>query len=100
MMDGNCPRASDRVRYAARLLVLRGDKAWLVTVRDLSTGGCGVFRPDKCDLEAEQIVQLFFLIEDNAPAVSVSARVARVTARQIGFEYHEPQAVPPSAAPR
>lgn len=93
-------RAGERVPYAARLLVVHANQAWFAAAHDLSEGGCGVFRPDDCDLEAEQVLRLFFLTDDNAPAVPVLARVAWATTRQIGFEYHEPQAIPPCRTPR
>jgi hypothetical protein len=80
-------------------MVVRGESAWFVELHDLSPGGCGIFRPDDCTLEEEQIVRLFFYYQDNAPAVIVPARVARVTETQIGIEYHEPQAIPPGGKP-
>ncbi len=98
--DPSAPRAAERVPFAARLMVVRGSAAWFVDLLDLSEGGCGVFRPDGCTLEEEHVVHLFFYMQDNAPAVMVPARVARVTDRQIGFEYHDLQAVPPVAKTR
>lgn len=92
-MDENS-RWSNRVPYAARVVVMREDQAWVGEVTDLSEGGCGLFRPADCDLEVAQIVRLLF-IEDTGPAVVVDARVARVENGSLGFEYHEIQAVPP-----
>lgn len=98
-MTADMPRRSaDRVPFAARVVVVRGDCAWFVDLLDLSPGGCGVFRPERCGLEEEQVVRLFFHERDNSPAVCVPARVARVGATRIGLEYHEPQAIPPVAA--
>lgn len=93
-MDAN-NRFSDRVPYAARMMVIRGQQAWLGEAKDLSEGGCGLFRPDECALEVAEIVQLVFF-EEPGPAVVVDARVARVEPGSLGFEYHEPQSVPPS----
>lgn len=93
-MDANNHRFSDRVPYAARVMVIRGPQAWVGEVVDLSEGGCGLFRPDACDLEVAEIVQLVFF-EEPGPAVLVDARVARVENGSLGFEYHEPQSVPP-----
>jgi len=96
-MDANNHRFSDRVPYAARVMVIRGPQAWVGEVVDLSEGGCGLFRPDECDLEVAEIVQLVFF-EEPGPAVLVDARVARVENGSLGFEYHEPQSVPPVRA--
>lgn len=99
MTDPTPPRAAVRVPFAARLMVVRGTIAWFVDLLDLSEGGCAVFRPEGCTLEAEQVVHLFFYTQDNAPAVLVPARVARVNAWQVGFEYHELQTIPPGDKP-
>jgi hypothetical protein len=93
-MDPNDHRFSDRVPYAARVMVICGQQAWLGEVKDLSEGGCGLFRPASCTLDVAEIVQLVFF-EEPGPAVVVDARVARVENGSLGFEYHEPQAVPP-----
>jgi hypothetical protein len=93
-MDPNDHRFSDRVPYAARVMVICGQQAWLGEVKDLSEGGCGLFRPAACSLDVAEIVQLVFF-EEPGPAVVVDARVARVENGSLGFEYHEPQAVPP-----
>lgn len=92
-MDAN-NRSADRVPYAARVMLLREDSAWLGEVKDLSEGGCGLFRPSDCDLDVAEIVRLVFF-EDAGPAVVVDARVARVENGSLGLEYHEPQQVPP-----
>jgi hypothetical protein len=94
-MDPNDHRFSDRVPYAARVMVICGQQAWLGEVKDLSEGGCGLFRPASCTLDVAEIVQLVFF-EEPGPAVVVDARVARVENGSLGFEYHEPQAVPPA----
>jgi hypothetical protein len=94
-MDANYHRFSDRVPYAARVMVIRGQLAWLGEVKDLSEGGCGLFRPDECGLEVADIVQLVFF-EEPGPAVVVDARVARVENGSLGFEYHDTQSVPPA----
>ena len=57
-MDPNDHRFSDRVPYAARVMVIRGAQAWLGEVKDLSEGGCGLFRPAECALDVAEIVQL------------------------------------------
>ncbi len=100
MTDSIPPRAAERVPFAARLMVVRGTVAWFVDLLDLSEGGCAVFRPEGSTLEEEQVVHLFFYMQDSAPAVMVPARVARINDRQIGFEYHESQTVPPTAKSR
>ena len=94
-MDDNA-RWSARVPFAAKVMVLRDDRAWVGAVTDLSEGGCGLFRPAECSLEVAEIVRLVFFDENEAgPAVVVDARVARVENGSLGFEYHEAQAVPP-----
>jgi hypothetical protein len=94
-MDANA-RWSDRVPFAAKVLVLREGEAWVGEVTDLSEGGCGLFRPADCTLEVAEIVRMVFFDDiDPGPAVVVDARVARVESGSLGFEYHEPQSVPP-----
>ncbi len=88
-------RDSLRVPYASKVLIQHGDLAWASDVLDFSEGGCGVFRPAGCLLRIGNVAQLFFF-EGSGPAVRVSARIARITERHIGFEYHEPQAIPPT----
>lgn len=92
-LDENA-RWSDRVPFAARVMVLRDDDAWVGEVTDLSEGGCGLFRPDQCNLEVAEIVRLVFF-DETGPGVVVDARVARVENGSLGFEYHEVQSVPP-----
>ena len=95
-MDANA-RWSDRVPFAAKVMVLRDDQAWVGEVTDLSEGGCGLFRPSDCTLEVAEIVKLVFFDDIQAgPAVVVDARVARVEDGSLGFEYHETQSVPPA----
>jgi hypothetical protein len=93
-MTDDDKRFDDRVPFAAELLVVRDDAAWRAELTDLSAGGCGAFRPADCDLEEDALVRLFFLAGPGR-AVAVDARVARDDPRRIGFEYHEPQAIPP-----
>ncbi len=87
-------RAGMRVPYAIQVMLLVDDQAWVADVLDLSEGGCGVFRPPGCLLRVGMVVTLFFF-EGAGPTSLVSARVARITERHIGFEYHEPQSIPP-----
>ena len=95
-MDAN-NRWSDRVPFAARVMVLHEDRAWVSEVKDLSEGGCGLFRPEGCHLDVAEVVQLVFF-DEPGPAVLVGARVARVQEGLLGFEYHDPQQVPPVRA--
>lgn len=88
-------RTSHRVPFAIQVMIVHGDLAWAADVLDLSEGGCGVFRPDGCLLQEGNVAQLLFF-SGTGPAVSVSARIARVTERHIGFEYHDLQTIPPS----
>lgn len=93
--DLNNPgRDSFRVPYAAMVMVVRDADAWVCQLQDLSSGGCGVFRPSQCTLQEADIVRLYFY-EEVGPAVAVNARVARVEDTSLGFEYHELQDVPP-----
>ncbi len=91
----NDRRTGDRVPFAIQVMIVHGDRAWVADVLDLSEGGCGVFRPGGCLLQEGNVAQLLFF-SGTGPAVSVSARIARVTERHIGFEYHELQTIPPS----
>jgi hypothetical protein len=88
-------RFADRVPYAAQVMVLRDNDAWVGEVKDLSEGGCGLFRTPDCDLDVAEVVLLVFF-EGPGRAVSVPARVARVSSGSLGFEYHEPQTIPPT----
>jgi hypothetical protein len=88
-------RAGDRVPFAIQVMVVLDELAWAADVLDLSEGGCGIFRPQGCLLREGNVARLLFF-QGPGPAVSVSARIARVTERHIGFEYHELQTIPPS----
>jgi hypothetical protein len=88
-------RAGDRVPYAMQVMILSGEHAWAADVLDLSEGGCGVFRPAGCLLQEGNVARLLFFAGPG-PAVPVSARIARIGERHLGFEYHELQAIPPS----
>jgi hypothetical protein len=89
-------RDGDRVPYASRVMIVRGESAWFAQLLDMSEGGCGVFRPEGCTLLEDDVVRLFFYQEQETTAVIVTARVARVSDDQIGIEYHDPQTVPPA----
>ena len=94
--QGTARRDSDRVPFAAQLLVLHAGRGWFVNLYDLSAGGCAVFRPADWSPQVDDLVQLFFR-RNQGPANDVAARIARVTATLVGFEYHDPQPVPPCA---
>ena len=94
--DAHDKRFSTRVPYAMQVLVLRDGDAWVADVLDLSEGGCGVFKPANCDLQEGNVADLYFFAGAGR-AVKVSSRIARVTDRHVGFEYHEWQSVPPGA---
>jgi len=90
-------RDGDRVPFASRVMIVRAEAAWFAQLLDLSSGGCGVFRPDGCVLHEDEVVRLFFYQDGETAAVIVPARVARMDEGRIGFEYHDPQTVPPSS---
>jgi hypothetical protein len=96
-MDEAEQRWGERVPYAAYILVTHGERAWLAQTQDLSEGGCGIFRPVGFALEVAELARLHFLGRPG-PVHVVGARVARAEATSIGFEYHEPQTVPPGGA--
>jgi hypothetical protein len=96
--DAGDRRDTDRVPFASRVMVVRGNTAWFAQLLDLSAGGCGVFRPADCDLAQDELVRLFFHQDDGAASVNVQARIARVDGNRIGIEYHEPQSLPPTRA--
>lgn len=91
-------RDTGRVPFASRVMIVRGETAWFAQLLDASSGGCGVFRPDGCVLQEDEVVRLFFYQDGETAAVIVPARVARVSDTRIGIEYHEPQDIPPSPA--
>jgi PilZ domain len=88
-------RTGSRVPFAAQVMFLVGERAWFADVVDLSEGGCGVFRPKQCAVAVGNVARLCFFQSAGVPAVVVSARIARLTDRHVGFEYHELQSVPP-----
>ena len=90
-------RLADRVPSAARVMIVHTKSAWFAELIDLSEGGCAALRPAGCELEAEALVRLFFY-DGGGPAVVVAARVARIDCERMGFEYHEPQSIPPASA--
>ena len=92
-------RWGERLPYAARVMVVRGESAWYAQLHDFSDGGCGLFRPADCTLELDDVVRLFFY-SDTHPVVIVTARVARITETQLGLEYHKPQSIPPTPPAR
>jgi hypothetical protein len=81
--------------YGLQLVVVHERAAWRTQLRDVSEGGCGAARPADCDLEIGLLVRLFF-IDAPGRAIGIDARVARDDSRSLGFEYHEPQSVPPA----
>jgi hypothetical protein len=93
-------RDGNRVPYASRVMIVRAESAWFAQLLDLSTGGCAVFRPDGCVLHEDEVVRLFFYQDGETAAVIVPARVARADDSRIGFEYHDPQTVPPTPPTR
>ena len=96
VVEASARRDSDRVPFAAQLMVLHDGRGWFVDLYDLSAGGCAVFRPAGWAPQIDDLVQLFFRRGAGA-ANDVPARVARVTPTLVGFEYHDPQPVPPCA---
>ncbi|WP_227977758.1 DNA-formamidopyrimidine glycosylase family protein [Arenimonas daejeonensis] len=109
-MDANNHRFSDRVPYAARVMVIRGQQAWVGEVVDLSEGGCGLFRPEDCALEVAEIVQLVFSTRLDRPcwwmrawpawkpARSVSSTTSRSPCRPCAPESTSPARPIPHAA--
>jgi hypothetical protein len=94
--DDSERRDAERVPFASRVMIVRGDSAWFAQLLDLSASGCGVFRPEGCNLAEDELVRLFFHQDDDIVAVNVPARIARVDGQRIGIEYHDPQGIPPA----
>ncbi len=84
-----------RLPYAMQVMILYEDLAWVADVLDLSEGGCGAFRPKGCVLLEGKVARLIFF-QGSGQATAVSARIARISERHLGFEYHEPQSIPPT----
>lgn len=93
-MDDQNRRDNDRLPFAAEVLVAMADRGWRTAVLDLSEGGCALMRPAGFELHIGAVVTLYFLTR-NGPGPGVGARVARFGERDIGFEYHEAQQMPP-----
>ena len=98
-MDASDRRDNERLPFAAEVLVARPDRGWRSAVLDLSEGGCALLRPAGFDLEIGAVVTLYFLTR-SGPGAAVGARVARFGPRDVGFEYHEAQAIPPALRPQ
>lgn len=97
-MDAQNRRDNERLFFAAEVLVACLDRGWRTAVLDLSPGGCALLRPAGFELHIGAVVTLYFLTR-NGPGPGVGARVARFGARDVGFEYHDVQTVPPSLHP-
>lgn len=93
-MDAQDRRDNQRLLFAAEVLIAREDRGWRAALLDLSNGGCALLRPAGFDLHVGAVVALHFLV-GRGPGPAVGARLARLGPRDLGFEYHEPQAVPP-----
>jgi len=93
-MDDSNRRDNDRLFFAAEVLIAREHQGWRTAVLDLSVGGCALMRPAGFDLHIGAVVTLYFLTR-NGPGPGVTSRVARFGPRDVGFEYHETQQVPP-----
>jgi len=96
-MDAQNRRDNERLLFAAEVLIAREDRAWRSAVLDLSGGGCALLRPDHFNLHLGAVVSIHF-IAGSGPGPVVGARLARIGPRDLGFEYHEPQAIPPRLA--
>lgn len=94
-------REHPRRPFLDPVILLAGERAWLLRAVNVSPGGIGLERPPGFPLEAETIVRLIFPARPG-PIPVLSARIAWIDAAEIGCEYHEPQPVPPGwdAAPR
>lgn len=91
-------RDNERLPFAAEVLIAREDRGWRSAVLDLSEGGCALLRPAAFDLHIGAVVTLYFLTR-NGPGPGVGGRVARFGERDVGFEYHEAQEIPPALHP-
>lgn len=96
-MDDQDRRDNDRLLFAAEVLIALPDRGWRTAVLDLSEGGCALMRPGGVELHIGNVVTLYFLTR-NGPGPGIGARVARLGERDIGFEYHEAQQMPPRLA--
>ena len=54
--DESQDRATDRVPFASRVMVVHGESAWFAELLDLSETGCGIFRPEGWVLEEDELV--------------------------------------------
>ena len=93
-MEAHDRRDNERLPFAAEVLVAREDRAWRAAVLDFSSGGCALLRPAGFDLHVGAVVTLYIVVR-SGPGPAVGAQLARVGPRDLGFEYHEPQTIPP-----
>jgi hypothetical protein len=85
------PKLQPGLRHARRpvhtvALVSRGDDAWNSEILDISASGARLQRPPDWNGEVDDIYQLDVIISDSA-ALHLEARVARITADHLAFEF-------------
>ncbi|HRQ63437.1 MAG TPA: PilZ domain-containing protein [Xanthomonadaceae bacterium] len=87
-MNSNDPPGVRDARMPVRTVVLvsRADHAWSSEIVDISASGARISRPDDWEGDLEDIFQLDVVISETA-ALHVEARVARLTAEHVGFEF-------------
>jgi len=76
------------------VLIAKGTEAFLGDIENVSATGCCVTRPQDWALDNGSDVILYLLIDD-AHVFGALARVVWANAQWIGFEYREPQPLPP-----
>jgi hypothetical protein len=91
-------RRAPRHDYDCAVLIARGAEGFLGQIENVSATGCCVTRPHDWTLAVASEVILYLLI-DGRHVFGAPARVVWANAHSIGFEYLEPQPLPPAEAP-
>lgn len=87
-------RRAPRRDYDCLVLVAYGDEGFLGHVDNVSASGCCISRPEDWSLANGTEVRLFLLI-DLRHVFCAAARVVWSSAQFVGFQYLEPQPLPP-----
>ena len=81
-------RWGDRTPIDDPVMILHGESAWFSRLKDVSPSGCGIARPEECDLGKGAQVRVFFYCE-NGPALVADGRILRSTDDELGIAYLE-----------
>ncbi|MEM9303237.1 MAG: PilZ domain-containing protein [Pseudomonadota bacterium] len=79
-------RDSPRLKMYAGVFILRGEKAYLTEVENVSTGGASMTRPSNWDGHLESRCALYFIIEQDH-ILLIRGHLVHETESRLGFEF-------------